>query len=196
MVIGYAIVAVVTYASTWLANRSVVRRLRHASKTHRQLHLELKDDIDVNIALDRALQSLGPGTLRCFLSRIHNGDSDIEMRKKTRTHEQTARGIEHQSPDFRAIPTSRVTEEMELVIDDGVTWREVSEIRESLFKELCERGGSGSGSVARVAVKFGKEIIGFVGADFSGTDKPVNVDQTLATCARDVSRILSRYRQH
>jgi hypothetical protein len=186
-VVGYAIVAAVTYASTWLANR---RWRPHAIKTYRALHLELRDDIDINIVLDRLIQA---GAIHAFLSRIHNGDTDIAMRKKTRTHERTANGFMPQLTDYRAIPLSRVTEEIALVLDTGVTWHCVPELPECTFKSLCIDGGAGNGTVARIAVKRGKEVIGFVGADFATQDRSKCSDGTIMLAAVEIERILARY---
>jgi hypothetical protein len=186
--LGLFVQGAIVYVSAWLASRKAAQRT--ARKSHQQLNLELRDDIDVNVVLDRTLQATG--ALRCFLSRLHNGDNDISMRKKTRTHERTARGVRYQSQEFRAMPTSRVPEEMALVLDDGASWKAVAELPESLFKELCEEGGAGCGGVSRVAVKCGKDVMGFIGADFAQLEPPPNL-KLLETCARDVARILSRY---
>jgi hypothetical protein len=184
-IVLYAIVAVVTYASTWLANR---RSRAGMIKVHRQLHLELRDDVDINVVLGVTRHQLG--AIRCFLSRFHNGD-DLGARKKTRTHEQTLPHIRHQGEEFRGMPISRVPQEIELVVDDGVGWKVVKELPECRFKELCEEGGSGDGALARVAVKVGKEVVGFVGADFKTTERPKNIHD-LERCAVAVSRILAR----
>lgn len=188
--IGYFIVAVVTFLSTWLANwRAARRRSPYAGKSVRDLHLELRDDIEINVCLEVARFQMG--ALRCFLSRIHNGD-DTGARKKTRTHERVEPSLRVQVEDVKGVPIGRVTEELNLVIDKGVGWVVVKELPECKFKQLCEDGGAGDGAVARVAVKSGKEVIGFVGADFRRAERPVNL-QELEKCALAISRILSRY---
>jgi hypothetical protein len=68
---------------------------------------------------------------------------------------------------------SNVTEEIDLVLDEGPSFTVVKDLTPSKFKWLCEEAGVNA--IARCAVRKGDKIIGFVGADFETEVVPENI---------------------
>lgn len=190
-VIGYVLVGIVTYVVTVLTQ---LWERRRAFKPHRSLEEIHHENIEINVRLDRCIWRIGPTCMRCYLGQYRNGErylSDNEIVKKWRTHERVRDGVAPQMPIFDGILISRITEETQLVIDNGPSWMLVDDIREGEFKAICQAGGTTA--IARYAVKNGKHIAGFIGVDLSADVQPEKLAEAMGECAVEINRILAGY---
>ncbi len=145
-------------------------------RRHRHASLEVMNDHDVGIdrALDAALYSTSAS--RVYVSLFRNGatfDSGNPLMRKCRTHERCRNGVSPQSLDYREMPTSRVPDELALVRADGHSFTPVADLPHGHFRSLCEI--EGTVAVARVALRRGSDLVGFVGADYGSAAEPPNM---------------------
>lgn len=184
---------------SWMGIRlhMMVKRLKKG-KSDFTLPLDVthKKDMEITIVLDRALREFN--AMRAYLAKFHNGErftDGSEIIKKSRTNERVRRGIAYQAERFQNMLVASVPEEMKLVLEEGPGWRIVDDLGESKFKWLMETGGVTA--VARVAVRCGGGLVGFLGLDFDCA--PSELDATkeqiarLIDYAQEISLILSDF---
>lgn len=104
---------------------------------------------------------------RASLAKIHNGEKYVDgsdLLKVSRTHESVEYGTSYQAETIRNVLVSTVPEEFVLVMEDGPSFRSVSELPPGRFRYFCEMGGVFA--VSRMAIRRGKDVIGYLGVDF------------------------------
>jgi hypothetical protein len=119
---------------------------------------------------------------RVYISKFHNGDHYVdgsEVLKKTRTHETVKHGLRYQREEYKAMPISRVPDEMKLVREPGASFVLVKDLPRGNFKWLCMEGGAEA--VARCALRKNGLMIGFLGVDFDREEPPTE-EQLMLIC--------------
>lgn len=185
-------------AGAWVANRFNKIQKRMLKSLHNVDHLSLetvnKKDIEINILLDRAKVQFS--AQRAYLAMFHNGDEFVdgsEIIRYSRTHERAERGTTYTVKNFASVLTTSMPEEMSLILEPGAGWREVDDLPDSRFKELCVEDGVLA--VARTAIYHRGKIVGFIGLDFntrSGYLKPENIED-LSETAKQIGYVLGAY---
>ncbi len=134
--------------------------------------------------------------MRAYISKYHNGDYFVDnssILRQSRIVEVVAHGVSFVNERMRGILVSAYHEESDLVQLEGSAFFITDELPLSPFRQMCEETGVESG--ARCALwKWNPEtkkrdIIGFVGVDFSHTAKPENIEK-LCEYAKWVEREL------
>jgi hypothetical protein len=149
----------------------------------------LRSDVEITLILERTRLALG--AQRVFLAKYHNGDhfdDSSEIRRKSRTHEVVADGVAYQTEEYKGVLTSSIPDETAIVLQEGPSFVRVEDLKPGKFRWLNERGGTIS--IARCAIRRGKNVIGFVGADFWSENEPPNMD-LLCDAANDIGQILN-----
>lgn len=159
-------------------------------KRHMPIITGHRADIEISLILDRLLYEL-PGAIRVYLTQYHNGDhfhTELEVMRKSRTHERVKPGIAFQSDMFQGVLVSTMPEETKVVLAAGPGFTAVTDMRGSRFAWLCEQGGVKA--IARAAIRNKNNmVVGFVGADFDMDKSPANIND-LASAAYRIGQIL------
>lgn len=130
---------------------------------------------------------------RVYFAKFHNGEhyvDDSEILRYSRTHEATREGVTYERDRLERILISWVPEEMELVQEEGPSYRLASSFPDnSHFRWLLRTGGVKAVARCKV-IDHKKHIIGFVGADFD-TDNPNPPADINALCglANDIGQM-------
>jgi hypothetical protein len=159
------------------------------SKPHKPLEQSHNEDLQIKLRLERVREHLGAD--RAYLSQYSNGEKYLSHRdivKKSRTHEVTRQGFSYQQDQFKGVLVSDIPDETNLVMQDGPSFTLVETLPLGRFRWLCEQGGAKA--IARCAIHRGKEIVGFVGADFGTDCCPANIDE-LCKVAYEIGQILT-----
>ncbi len=104
---------------------------------------------------------------RCHLCQYHNGQryvSGSKLVKQSMTHEWTAdnfRGVARQHQDTLI---TWVPEECKLVEENGPSFRFTKDLPVGTFRRILE--AEGVCAIARCAVYYHGEVVGFIGVDF------------------------------
>ena len=103
----------------------------------------------------------------------------------------TRPGSTYEAERFRAVLISTLPEEMDLVRENGPSYRLVADLPLGKFRWYCEQGGAKA--IARVVVRRGMDIVGFVGADFDGDcEQPPSNIGCMTELAYSVGQILAK----
>jgi hypothetical protein len=150
-----------------------------------------------DIALRLLLAELGSrlDADRAYIASYHNGERFIdgsEIVRKTRSHEWVAPGVSYESERYQNMVVSLIPEEGRLVAD-AISFRFTAEIPEGRFRRLLETGNIIA--VARMALRYNNDIIGFVGLDFlHHQEKPAGFEHTLQEYAWRIEEVFAKYR--
>jgi hypothetical protein len=132
---------------------------------------------------------------RSYLTMIHNGDrytEGSEILKASRTNESVAQGVSMEAQHYQNVLLSLIPDEMRLVIESGPSFVKTVDLADGKFKRMLE--SRGIKCVARCAIRRGKDIIGYIGLDYSrDIDPPPHIDD-LCKYAGILEQILSEYR--
>ena len=93
-----------------------------------------------------------------------------------------------QREEFKAMPVSRVADEMKLVREPGPSFIRVRDLPRGNFKWLCMEGGAYA--IARCAIRKNGLIVAFLGVDFDRDDTPT--DEQLQMICETASRMASK----
>ena len=162
---------------TVMVGTIVVTRLMSKAKkrpTHARVEELHGPDLRINAALDEALFVTGAN--RVYVSQYRNGvmlESGNPLMKKVRTHERMRSGYAGQVSEYKTVALSRVPEEFTLVRADGPQFTAVHALPAGEFRSMCE--SEGIIAVARVAIRRGPNIVGFLGADYGTDERPENI---------------------
>jgi len=186
-VFGPVVLGLATYVAAQLT-----RAIRKRQIPQKPIDATHKDDVEITLILESARLRLN--AQRVYLSQFHNGDhylSDSDILRKSRTHERARPGCSYQAEAFRGVLISTLAEEMALVLAEGPSYTLVKDLPESKYRWLCEQGGAVA--VARCAVRKGKKIVGFLGADFDTDVKPPDIE-SLCRDAYQIGNLLAGYK--
>ncbi|HEV7300573.1 MAG TPA: hypothetical protein VGN72_14505 [Tepidisphaeraceae bacterium] len=179
--IALALAAAIVYCSKH-ARQKLLRAFRKRSTP---LEYSYRDDLAIMLELKAAI--VGMAAMRVYLSKYHNGehfDDSSDIRKKSRTHEVVADGVNYQADEYKNVLTSSVPDETQLVLQAKLFSR-VADLPEGNFRWRCERGATKA--IARIAIRRGKYVIAFVGADFSDEVQPATF-KPLLEAARNIAQ--------
>lgn len=180
--VGTAIAAVL-YFNEWLKKRHKLPHLRISAEKNEKIQ-DLLIEIRIRLKADRA-----------YLGMYYNGDKYIEgseIIKVSRTNESAAPGVSLEAQYYQNILISLLPDENKLVTEEGSSFTKVSVLPDGKFKRMCE--SRNIQAIARCAIRKDKNIIGFVGLDYSDDiEKPENIED-LCRYAGILEQILTDYR--
>lgn len=132
------------------------------------------------------------GAMSTHLTPYHDGDQFIdggEFYKMSRTHEVN----DPLQPSYKAfhkgIFLSARTEEVRLVLEKGPGYRLVKDLPDTEFRTQCML--EELGAIARCAIRRNGSVVGFIGADFKGENKPEQIGE-MEQFAQRIEGILYR----
>jgi hypothetical protein len=114
---------------------------------------------------------------RAYVSLFHNGEYYIDgsdKGKKSRTHEVVKEGVSYEAHNFQNVVVSLMTEEMVMLSPGQPKFLCMKDVPDSNFRRKYEV--LGVQSLARYPLMSGKNIIGFVGADFDTCVEAPEID--------------------
>jgi hypothetical protein len=133
---------------------------------------------------------------RVYISSYHNGNHYVDgsdILKCSRTHEWTQPGISYEARGYQDVLISLMPEESRLVADRGVCFMTTADMPEGRFRWSCEVANIEA--VARCAIRHGKDIVGFIGADFVNCARaPAEIDDLLTSYSFRIGAVLDKYR--
>jgi hypothetical protein len=118
------------------------------------------------------------GASRVYLHKFSNGDKYIDgsdVIKTSRTHESVDQGVSYEASRFQNMLISTIPDAMEMVIEEGPSFRAVDDLPEGKFKWLCMN--CNVIGVARCAIRKGDSLVGYIGADFQHAQKPEAIER-------------------
>jgi hypothetical protein len=131
---------------------------------------------------------------RIYVAKFRNGehfDDKTEVRRYTWVYECATLGERYCGEDYKDMLTTWVPEEFDLILDNGPGFAVIKDLKPSRFKSQCE--SRGTQAVARVLIYVNKQMIGYIGVDFRGTDQPANINE-LESAAGQLAEIMARSR--
>lgn len=180
--------------ATWgLAQLGILIQRRREKRFSPMLH----ETSEIGVAIRILLAELGVelDACRAFLAQYHNGDhyvSGSSLLRKSRTHEWTAINVNPNAQHHQNVLISLYHEECEMVEEAGPSFRQTSDIPQGTFRRMLE--GEGVRAIARCAVRFRGDIIGFIGLEFLERAAPPANIELLPFFAARIEQVLSSER--
>jgi hypothetical protein len=182
IIIGVGI-GVSIWFKSWWDSRHFLPSLKISAEKNEKIQ-DLLIEIRIRLQADRA-----------YLGMFHNGNKyseGSEIIKMSRTNESAAPGISLEAQHYQNILISLIVDETRLIDEEGPSFTNVMDLPDGKFKRMCETRGIVS--VARCAIRKDKDIIGFVGLDYSRLiEKPQNIED-LCKYAGILEQVLTDYR--
>lgn len=132
---------------------------------------------------------------RTFLALFHNGNRYIngsEILKMSRTNETCNPGISLEALRYQDISVTLVPDLIKIITEEKPVLFKVNDLEDGKFKRLLI--GSGVKTVCRYPIKMNKDMVGFVGLDYSyDIDVPMDLSYVM-TYAALIEEALTSYK--
>ena len=178
-----AVAAAAIYFNEYWKKRHILPALKISAEKNEKIQ-DLLIEIRIRLQAERA-----------YVGMFHNGNKyseGSEIIKVSRTNESAAPGVSLEAQHYQNILISLITDETKLIDEDGPSFTKVRDLPDGKFKRMCE--SRSIMAIARCAIRKDKDIIGFVGLDYSkDIDKPQNIED-LCKYAGILEQVLTDYR--